>query len=332
MIARIFVVLVLTGSSIFPVFAHHSESGFDHDAVVAFEGTVTEYSWRNPHVYINVDAVDAAGNDVEWIVETGATPILQRSGWTRDSLQVGETISVRGHPERGMERNYALLLSLEKEDGSTLAQYSGDLSSDAQATSLAGVWKGRAGFIGPFFRALGEIPLTEKGAAARADYNFYVDSPAANCIGPTVPTLVALGLYVNEIVLGDEQVQVKSEFFDSDRIVYMDGRAHPANGERTNQGYSIGTWEDGVLVVDTVLFSEHRLGNGNGVPSGAQKHTVERYALADDGTHIVIDLFLEDPEYLAAPFEGRLEWSYTPQLELYRYDCDPEVSRRFRLD
>jgi hypothetical protein len=330
--ARLCVVVIFLGSSTFPVFAHHSESGFDHDAVVAFEGTVTEYSWRNPHVYINVATVDAAGNVVEWIVETGATPILQRSGWTRDSVQVGETISVRGHPERGTDRNYTLLLSLEKEDGSTLAQNSGDLSGDAQATSLAGVWKGRSGLIEPFFRQLGEVPLTEQGSAAKADYNFYLDSPAANCIGPTVPTILALGLYVNEIVLGDEQVQIRSEFFDSDRVVYMDGRGHPADGERTNQGHSIGRWEDEALVVDTVLFSDHRSGNGNGVPSGSQKHTVERYSLADDGTHIIIDLFLEDPEYLAEPFEGRLEWNYVPQLELYRYDCDPEVSRRFRLD
>jgi hypothetical protein len=139
-------------------------------------------------------------------------------------------------------------------------------------------------------------------------------------------------LFVNEIQLGDETILIRSEFFDSDRTIYMDGRAHPGNEARTLQGHSIGRWEDGVLVVDTVQFEDLRSGNGGGVPSGARKHVVERYALSDDGTHVVIDIFLEDPEYLAEPFTATLEWNYAPEFELYRYDCDPETSSRFRLD
>ena len=52
------------------------------------------------HVYIYVEGTDAAGEAVEWEVETGATPIMIRSGWTPDSLLPGEVISVRAHPER----------------------------------------------------------------------------------------------------------------------------------------------------------------------------------------------------------------------------------------
>jgi hypothetical protein len=332
MIARMYVIVGLIVVPMSTVFGHHSEAGFDTGAVVAFQGAVTDFSWRNPHVYINVDSTDAAGNVVPWVVETGATPIMRRSGWAPESLQAGDIISVRGHPERGTDRNYTLLLSLEKEDGSTLAQYSGDPAVVVSATSLAGVWKGRSGSVNSFFGQLGEAALTQKGTAAKAAYNFYIDSPAARCIGPTVPAIVAVGLYVNEIELGDQAILIRSEFFDSNRIIYMDGREHPVDAERTNQGHSIGWWEDDVLVIDTVLFSDHRSGNGGGVPSGAQKHTVERYALAYDGTHILIDVFIEDPEYLAEPFAGSIEWNYAPQFELYRYDCDPEVSRRFRLD
>jgi hypothetical protein len=85
-------------------------------------------------------------------------------------------------------------------------------------------------------------------------------------------------------------------------------------------------------VVDTVRFADRRSSSISGVPTGPQKHVVERYALSDDGTHIVVDIFLEDPEYLAEPFAGTVVWNYAPGLELYRYDCDPETSRRFRLD
>lgn len=315
-----------------PASGHHSEAGFDTDAVVAFQGTVTRFLWRNPHVYIDVEGTDALGGVVAWEVETGATPIMIRSGWTPDSLRPGDAITVRGHPERGAGRHYVLLLSLEKEDGTTLAQRAGDPRSSATTTDLAGLWKGRGATIDPFYEFLSEVPLTEKGAAAKAQYNFYTDSPAATCVGPTSPAIVAVGLFVNEITLGEQTILLRSEFFDSDRIIHMDGRRHPESGERTRQGHSIGRWEDGVLVVDTVQFADLRSGNGTGVPSGAQKHVVERYTLSDDGTYVVIDIFLEDPEYLAEPFVGVVEWNYAPELEMYRYDCDAETSRRFRLD
>ena len=112
----------------------------------------------------------------------------------------------------------------------------------------------------------------------------------------------------------------------------MDGREHPDNGERTLYGHSIGRCENGVLVVDTALFTDHRSPYGTGLPSGAQKHVVERFALNEDGSSLTIDVLLEDPEYLASTFTGSLNWDYTPDFELYRYDCDPEVAGKFGPD
>jgi hypothetical protein len=108
------------------------------------------------------------------------------------------------------------------------------------------------------------------------------------------------------------------------RTVYLDGREHPENGERTVQGHSIGHWEDDVLVVDTRLFADFPEGNGRGIPSGAQKHVVERFSLSEDGTRAIVDVFLEDPEYLLESFTGRTEMTYVPHLQLYRYGCTPE--------
>ena len=115
---------------------------------------------------------------------------------------------------------------------------------------------------------------------------------------------------------------LRSEFFDVTRTVYMDGRGHPVNGERTNQGHSIGWWEGDTLVVDTTLLADHRAGNSpRGVPSGAQKRMVERFSLSEDGTQAIVDVFVEDPEFLAEPFETQLEIVYSPHLELYSYEC-----------
>ena len=111
--------------------------------------------------------------------------------------------------------------------------------------------------------------------------------------------------------------------------IYMDGRGHPGNGEPSNQGHSIDRWEGDVLVVDSTLFEENRAGNRAGIPSSAQKHVVERYALNEDGTQIVIDFIVEDPEYLAEPLTGGIEWDYAPDLEMLRFSCDPESASRY---
>ena len=315
-----------------PVSGHHSEAGFDTDSVVAFEGTVIEYDWRNPHVYVVVETTDSAGAAVQWQIETSSTPVLARRGWSPDSLRPGELVSIRGHPERDSGRDYALMLTIEKEDGTVLSAGSVNPRGSVSASGLSGAWKGDGPTASGFRQRLSSLALTEKGAAAKGAYDYYTDSPVAQCIAHTSPWLITAGLYVNEIELVDDVVVLRSEFFDVERTVFMDGRGHPDNAERTLQGHSIGRWDDDTLVVDTRLFADSRIGNGPGVPSGAQKHVVERYTLSEDGTRIILDIFLEDPEYLAEALAGRVNWLYAPEFRLYGYNCDLEVSRVFRLD
>ena len=59
-------------------------------SLVSFEGTVTELSWRNPHVYFSVETVSAQGERIEWTLQLGSTITTTRMGWTRESLAVGE--------------------------------------------------------------------------------------------------------------------------------------------------------------------------------------------------------------------------------------------------
>ena len=62
----------------------------------------------------------------------------------------------------------------------------------------------------------------------------------------------------------DDRVILRNEFLDVYREVWTDGREHPADGEYTLQGHSIGWWEDDTLVVDTRYFEENPSGNGRG--------------------------------------------------------------------
>ncbi|NIW24854.1 MAG: hypothetical protein GWN29_09970 [Gammaproteobacteria bacterium] len=307
---------------------HHSDAGYDQERIIGFEGTVTRFLWRNPHITVFVETPNEDGELVEWGVETGSTPIMTRSGWSRDLFAPGDVISVRAHPDR-QHRAHAMMISIEKSDGSVWIQDESDTQATASATSLDGVWKGIGATTGPFSRALDAMPLTPAGEAARASYNFQAESPIRNCIPPPPPgTTVASTVYLNEFEVLDDRVVIRSEFFDAERIVYLDGRGHPENGERTNLGHSIGHWEGDTLVVDTTLFAEHRSTNGTGVPSGPNKHIVERFSLSEDGTRMIVDVVLEDPDYLVGTFSATKELLYAPHLQLFRYDCDPELSRQ----
>ena len=54
-----------------PVFGHHADTGLDLESVLAIEGTVTEFNWRNPHTYLSIESTDADSQPVEWEIQFG---------------------------------------------------------------------------------------------------------------------------------------------------------------------------------------------------------------------------------------------------------------------
>ena len=78
-----------------PVFAHHSFAAqYDRDKPVTLVGPVTKIDWINPHARFFVDVKDANGKVVSWEVELAAPAMLMRRGWTRNSLKLGEPVTV----------------------------------------------------------------------------------------------------------------------------------------------------------------------------------------------------------------------------------------------
>ncbi|HEY5624428.1 MAG TPA: DUF6152 family protein [Gammaproteobacteria bacterium] len=338
---RISIALIAAFVAAAPAAAHHSAKIFEPDTVLAMAGTVTEFEWANPHTYIHIETPNDAGELVAWEIETDALPILIRSGWTRDSLQTCDRILVRARPDRNRARNHALLESLEKADGTVLAarsyflRRSDDSATLASTTDMGGLWELRFEDYDRYYAAWADVALTEAGRMGSASYDVRTDSPAAQCIPAPLPSIL-VAPYLNEIEIADDVIYIRNERFNAERVVYMDGRGHSENGERTNLGHSIGHWEGDVLVIDTALFADHRAPisgqQGNeGVPAGARKHVVERYRLSDDGTRIFIEFEVEDPDYFAEPFTGDLQWYYAPSFEMRSFGCDAENSRRYTL-
>ena len=80
-----------------PAWAHHSFSAvFDADSPIEASGTVTRVDWRNPHAWIYIDVEGDESSVANWAFEIGSTNGLRRSGWTRDTVKVGDVISVSG--------------------------------------------------------------------------------------------------------------------------------------------------------------------------------------------------------------------------------------------
>ncbi len=80
-----------------PMSAHHSFSAeYDAKKVVTLTGTVTKVEWMNPHVYFYLDVTGEDGKTANWAFEMGPPNGLQRSGWTRNTMQIGTEVTVNG--------------------------------------------------------------------------------------------------------------------------------------------------------------------------------------------------------------------------------------------
>ncbi len=84
---------VATGTAL----AHHSFAAeFDANAPIDLTGTVTKVDWANPHTYFYIDVTSAKGDVQSWALEMGSPNGLMRRGWTRDSMKIGDVVTVSG--------------------------------------------------------------------------------------------------------------------------------------------------------------------------------------------------------------------------------------------
>lgn len=80
-----------------PLPAHHSFSAeYDSKKAVVLKGIVTKVEWMNPHVYFYLDVKDDSGDINNWALEMGPPNGLERSGWTRNTMKVGDEVIVEG--------------------------------------------------------------------------------------------------------------------------------------------------------------------------------------------------------------------------------------------
>ncbi len=316
--------------------AHHSAAAFDTQKEVTINGTVKSYKFANPHVQLIVTVKKDDGSTVEMDVEAGAASVLNGLGFTRDSLKVGEVVTITGNPARQNPDAHMLGKDLyKKADGSFLPLFIGsksvyDAKVNATAGSIEGTWFSPMRSFAAVMGAAGRWPLSEKGKAARAAANPNISSQA-DCIPIGEPTVMVYPV-ASSIKVDKEKVTIKTDWMDTVRTVYLDGRKHPAPTQTFLHGHSIGRWEGQVLVVETTNFKEHASGLSTTVPSSAQKTLVERFELGEDGKTLKYSGTVEDPVYLSAAGTFSASWDYRPTMPFSNQKCDVQIARQFLKD
>lgn len=116
-------IYILAGFLILPfnIYPHHSLFWYyDVDKPMQIQGIVKKYKFVNPHPYLVVE-VEEKGATSEWEVEWAPAPVMARAGWNRDTLFVGEKISVSGFGPKKDGSKILFGLKVVKQDGTVLA-------------------------------------------------------------------------------------------------------------------------------------------------------------------------------------------------------------------
>ena len=80
-----------------PVTAHHSfDAEYDSKKLATVTGVVTKLDWINPHAYVFLDSRDESGTVRSFRIEMGPPYALVRGGWKRDTVKIGDKVTVEG--------------------------------------------------------------------------------------------------------------------------------------------------------------------------------------------------------------------------------------------
>jgi hypothetical protein len=90
---QVFVALAALLMLSIPLVAHHGNASYD-DKVVTLKGTVMEWRWINPHVFLKIDVKGDDGKIVNWTCELVAPSNMINFGFTGDSFKPGDKVTV----------------------------------------------------------------------------------------------------------------------------------------------------------------------------------------------------------------------------------------------
>lgn len=153
-----------------------------------------------------------------------------------------------------------------------------------------------------------------------------VDDSGAMCLPQGMPDFWG-GPYAFEFLQTDTQLNISQEWNEQTRRIYLDGRAHPKDYDPSFNGHSIGRWEGGVLVVDTIGI---RAETGvQGAHHSDALHIIERIRqTAPD--RLEVEMTAYDPKAFQQPWVAIYPLHHKPGMEIQEYSC--EENNRNQVD
>jgi len=100
---KVRLVLMIAATMLFAIAAsaHHSIAGtYDQGREVKVEGKLVQFLFRNPHAFVHIEAPDENGVTQRWAVEWGGAAQLSGQGVKRDTLKIGDIVTITGNPGR----------------------------------------------------------------------------------------------------------------------------------------------------------------------------------------------------------------------------------------
>lgn len=208
------------------------------------------------------------------------------------------------------------------------------LGADAAVPDISGVWMPTA--IGPdgertrvFDDNIPHLPAVSAAIAEfRANYNPVVDDASRSCLPYGMPRQMTVrAQYPMEVIQTDAEITLIFELHNDTRHIHLDQRAFPQGLLPTWMGYSVGSWQDGELAVETRGMREH----GYPDPQSPELRVHERVRLVDSeeaGTMLEWELTLIDPRIYSAPVVARNYFRRYPGLQMGEYFCSEDLWRQ----
>jgi Family of unknown function (DUF6152) len=325
---------VVTCALIAPASAHHSRAAFDTTVEVTIEGVVKNVVWANPHVYMTLEVAGPGGQPATQEVEVGPLSTLRPLGLTQEALATGDRVTVRANPNRAGPGHTVVGLDVTTSDGRVYPLHVFGRARPApaaqKADGLAGRWVPLTTGLQALVQGARTWPLTDVGRQGVEDVRSQQASQS-ECSPWPAPLLMALPV-MRTIDVSADTITLRFDWMNGLRTVHLNLAEHPAGVAPSPQGHSIGRWDGGALVIDTVGFTPHREGAGFGIPSGASKHLIERLTLDADRATLTYEFTVEDPLSLTEPVTRSFQWTYRPDLEPTGQQCDTGIATRFLRD
>jgi len=347
-----------------PLSAHHElRAEFDEHKPVSLRGIVTRFEWNNPHAQLFVDVKDASGETVNWAVEWASPIELRTAGWTRDTLHVGDAVTIEGWLARDgskLASGRAIVLASGKKLVEAPETEATPARGQAKPTPRwpdghprLGVVPGEMGYwANPSASSLvettaGKIRMDKDGLLANLNdadkvapfqpwakglYEYrqrtlLKDDPMISCLPPGGPRIFQVAHGVQFL----EQPERKRIFVMSGggnrnwRLINLDGRALPNSEDVTPTyfGYSSGHWDGDTLVVESNAFVERFWFSNGGLPHTEALHLTERFSRPDFNT-LRYEVRVDDPGTYTRPWSSAWTLGWVADQDIPEYFCQDD--------